>query len=82
MIDEKILVNRNGQPLQPYPKGVPIFKNRLTIVRGQPERLMWRDEAARARAMARYLAARRGKPAKPMNVPWARWASAAFRRKQ
>ena len=82
VIDEKILVNRNGQPLQPYPRGVPIFKNRRTVVRGQPERLMWRDEAARARAMAKLLAARQGKPAKPINLPSARLsASAADRRK-
>lgn len=64
VIDEKILVNRNGETLQPYPRGVPIFKNRRTIVRGQPERLLWRDEAARARAMTQHLAAVR--PSKPL----------------
>lgn len=78
--DEKILVNRTGQTLQPYPRGEPIFKNRRTVVRGQPERLMWLDEAARARAMAKHLAIRQNKPAKPGKVPRARSASSVRRR--
>lgn len=81
VIDEKILVNRNGQPLQPYPKGVPIFKIRRTIVRGQPERLMWLDEAARARAMAKHLATRQNKPAKSSKVAATKSTTSGYRRK-
>jgi hypothetical protein len=80
VIDENILVNRNGQPLQPYPKGVPIFKNRRTIVRGQPERLIWRDETARARAMTKHLTTRQNKPAKSSKVPAAKSTTSVHRR--
>ena len=82
VIDERILVNRNGQPLEPYPKGVPIFKNRRTIVRGQPERLIWRDEAARARALAKHLAVRQNKPARLSKVPVGRLATFTAQRRK
>lgn len=82
VIDEKILVNRNGQPLQPYPRGVPIFKNRRTVVRGQPERLMWRDEPARARAMAKHLAVRQNKPVRLAKVPVGRLETFAKQRRK
>jgi hypothetical protein len=80
VIDEKILVNRNGQPLEPSPKGVPIFKNRRTIVRGQPERLIWRHEAARA--LAKHLAVRQNKPARLTKVPVGRLVTSATQRRK
>src|SRR5262249_12062936 len=82
VIDEKILNNKHGAALQPYPKGVPVLKNRRTVVRGQPERLAWKDEAARTRAVTKHLAARQGKLETPVKVPSARLTvSGAYRRR-
>ena len=82
VIDEQILNNKFGGKLQPYPKGVPVYKNRRTVVRGLPERLAWTDETARARTVTRHLAARQGKPANPIKWPSARLtASSCYRRK-
>ena len=82
VIDENILVNRTGQALQPYPRGEPISKNRRTIVRGQPERLMWHHETARARAMGQHLASRCAVALKPSKPPARSAASGAQRRKR
>ncbi|MEK7754157.1 MAG: hypothetical protein AAB654_19690 [Acidobacteriota bacterium] len=56
--DSTVLTEKKGWLLKPLPKNSESRRRRRTIERGNPERLLWSDESARAALHSKFLAKR------------------------
>ncbi len=56
--DSTVLSEKKGWVLSPLPKDAQVRRRRRTIERGNPERLLWSDESARAALNSRFLGKR------------------------
>ena len=56
--DSTVLSEKKGWLLKPLPKDIQARRRRRTIERGNPERLPWSDETARAALNSKFLGKR------------------------
>ena len=56
--DSSVLSEKKGWLLQPLSKNIEVRRRRRTIERGNPERLLWTDESARAALNSKFLGPR------------------------
>lgn len=54
-----------GKPVEIFKKGTQVRRARRTIMRGQPERLVWSDETARSLLASHFLGNRTAPPSPP-----------------
>ena len=55
VIKAEITKNTHGMPLKAFKKDDIVVKKRATIMRGNPERLKWIDEAHRSAEISKFL---------------------------
>lgn len=53
--ESTIVSEKPGWVLRPLPKDLAVRRRRTTIERGNPERLRWSDETARAALNSKFL---------------------------
>ncbi len=53
-----IVSEKSGWLLKPLPTNLAVRRRRQTIERGNPERLLWSDESARAALISKFLPSR------------------------
>jgi hypothetical protein len=56
--ESTVVSEKPGWLLKPLPKDAAVRRRRGTIERGNPERLLWSDESARAALISRFLGKR------------------------